>query len=125
MSGYRMEMKNIFKRMKYAMFILLGIITVAEKINLWRGKIFSNNSELGRERDTADLREKIRNIDVPVYFFSGKYDYTVNYEMAEEYLNSIEAPEKNFYLFENSAHSPMFEEPERVKEIIEKDIIEK
>ncbi|WP_294373680.1 hypothetical protein [uncultured Clostridium sp.] len=45
-----MEMKNIFKRMKYAMFILLGIITVAEKINLWRGKIFSNNSELGRER---------------------------------------------------------------------------
>ncbi|WP_294373683.1 hypothetical protein [uncultured Clostridium sp.] len=45
--------------------------------------------------------------------------------MAEEYLNSIEAPEKNFYLFENSAHSPMFEEPERVKEIIEKDIIEK
>lgn len=125
MSGYRMEMKNIFKRMKYAMFILLGIITVAEKINLWRGKIFSNNSELGRERDAADLREKIRNIDVPVYFFSGKYDYTVNYEMAEEYLNSIEAPEKNFYLFENSAHSPMFEEPERVKEIIEKDIIEK
>lgn len=58
-------------------------------------------------------------------FFSRKYDYTVNYEMAEEYLNSIEAPEKNFYLFENSAHSPMFEEPERVKEIIEKDIIEK
>mgnify|MGYP004683376315 CR=1 FL=1 len=29
MSGYRMEMKNIFKRMKYAMFILLGIIAVS------------------------------------------------------------------------------------------------
>jgi hypothetical protein len=38
-------------------------------------------------------------------------------------LNKLYAPIKGFYTFNNSAHSPLFEEPELVKKIIETDIL--
>ncbi|MHB8062135.1 MAG: hypothetical protein ACYDG2_05780 [Ruminiclostridium sp.] len=43
--------------------------------------------------------------------------------MAEEYLKQIEAPIKGFYLFKNSAHSPIFEEPNKVMQIVNSDIL--
>jgi pimeloyl-ACP methyl ester carboxylesterase len=95
--------------------------TLTEKVNLWRGKMLLNkNTQLKME---IDLRETVTKLDVPIYFFSGAFDYTVNYEMAEEYLKQIEAPIKGFYLFENSAHSPIFEEPTKIAQIIKSDIL--
>jgi len=38
-------------------------------------------------------------------------------------LEKLQAPVKGFYTFNQSAHSPIFEEPERVKQIIELDIL--
>lgn len=94
--------------------------TLAEKINLWRGKLLLNRSNQLKIKD--DLRDKVTSLDVPTYFFSGIYDYTVNYKMSEEYLMQLEVPVKGFYLFKNSAHSPIFEEPNKVTQIIESDI---
>ena len=95
--------------------------TLTEKINLWRGKLLLNGNT--RLKMTDDLREKVTALDVPTYFFSGVYDYTVNYKMAEGYLDQLKAPVKKFYLFENSAHSPIFEEPEQMMQIIKNDIL--
>ena len=95
--------------------------TLMEKINLWRGKPLLNQSKQLKMKD--DIREIVTKLDVPVYFFSGAFDYTVNYEMSEEYLRQIVAPQKGFYLFENSAHSPIFEEPDKVIQIIKNDIL--
>lgn len=61
-------------------------------------------------------------VDVPVYFLHGVHDYTVSYSDAKAYCRQLEAPAKGFYSFEHSAHSPLFEEPERVREIIEQDV---
>jgi pimeloyl-ACP methyl ester carboxylesterase len=94
--------------------------TLREKINLWRGKILLNRNAQLKMRD--DLRNKITSLEVPAYFLSGIYDYTVNYKMAEGYLAQLEAPVKGFYLFKNSAHSPIFEEPDKVVQIIREDI---
>ena len=95
--------------------------TLPEKVNLWRGKILLNkNTQLKME---DDLRKTVTKLDVPIYFFSGAFDYTVNHDMSEEYLNQIDAPIKRFYLFENSAHSPIFEEPNKVSQIIKNDIL--
>jgi len=58
-----------------------------------------------------------------VYFFSGKYDLTVNVNLAKAYLDKLQAPVKGFYTFDNSAHSPLFEESARVRQIIENDIL--
>jgi len=35
----------------------------------------------------------------------------------------LQAPVKGFYTFENSAHSPLFEEPKRIKDIFVNDIL--
>lgn len=91
--------------------------TLGEKINIWRGKAFSNSSVLHDELYGTDLSNTITKLEIPVYFFSGIYDYTVNHSMAEDYLKKIDAPVKGFYLFKESAHSPIFEEPKKVIQI--------
>ena len=44
--------------------------------------------------------------------------------LAEKYLNVLEAPRKEFFLFENSAHSPNMEEPEKFIEVFRKIALE-
>lgn len=87
--------------------------TLTEKINIWRGKAFSQKTVLNEEFKHSDLSETVTSLEIPIYFFSGKYDYTVNRFLTEAYFEKIQAPEKHFYLFEESAHSPIFEEPEK------------
>lgn len=96
--------------------------TLREKINIWRGKAFSNASVLNDDEYKSDLSNTITKLKIPVYFFSGIYDYTVNYSMSEDYLKKIDAPVKGFYLFKESAHSPIFEEPKKVVEIMNEDV---
>lgn len=97
--------------------------TLGEKINIWRGKAFSNSTNLHDELYNSDLRNKVTKLKIPVYFFSGIYDYTVNHTMAEDYLKKIDAPIKGFYLFKESAHSPIFEEPKKMMQIMQEDVI--
>lgn len=97
--------------------------TFTEKINLWRGKIFSGSSAIKDEEHSIDFRKEIQSLDIPVYFLSGQYDYTVNYKMTQDYLKVLKAPVKGFYLFENSAHSPIFEEIEKTAYIMKNDIL--
>lgn len=62
--------------------------TLGEKINIWRGKAFSKFSVLTDELYKSDLRNTITRLKIPVYFFSGIYDYTLNYSMSEVYLKN-------------------------------------
>jgi pimeloyl-ACP methyl ester carboxylesterase len=56
---------------------------------------------------------------VPVYITHGQYDYQVSYILAREYFELIESPDKAFFTFENSAHSPNAEEPEKFVNIVQ------
>lgn len=96
--------------------------TLGEKINLWRGKIFSH-AVLWNEMIATDLTQKVTMLKIPTYFFEGRYDYTCNYTLAKDYLKQLQAPVKGFYTFENSAHSPIFEEPEKVRQILQEDVL--
>jgi pimeloyl-ACP methyl ester carboxylesterase len=97
--------------------------TLREKINLWRAKARSGVSVLWDTILATDLSKQVPEINIPIYFFHGIYDYTVSYPLAKNYFEQIKAPIKGFYTFNNSAHSPIFEEPMLVKEIIEKDVL--
>jgi pimeloyl-ACP methyl ester carboxylesterase len=98
--------------------------TIREKINIWISKFsFLKKTGLRREVIQADIPAKVPKLEIPVYFLSGKYDLTVNKDLSKEYLKAIEAPDKGFYTFNESAHSPMFEEPKRLIEILIKDVI--
>jgi pimeloyl-ACP methyl ester carboxylesterase len=72
---------------------------------------------------TTDLSKEVTELAVPAYFFSGVYDYTVSYTLAKDYFEKIQAPVKGFYTFERSAHSPIFEEPEKVQKILREDVL--
>jgi pimeloyl-ACP methyl ester carboxylesterase len=97
--------------------------TLGEKVNLWRGKVSSGVSALWDEVIATDLLLTLPRVDLPVYFLHGSYDYTVSYPLAKGYFEALEAPIKGFYTFERSAHSPMFEEPERTVRILHEDVL--
>jgi hypothetical protein len=71
----------------------------------------------------TDLSQALTDFELPIYFFEGVYDYTCNYSVAKEYFDALNAPVKGFYTFDHSAHSPIFEEPEKAREILQKDVL--
>lgn len=98
--------------------------TVREKMNIWISKFsFLKKTGLIDELFAIDVNEKVLKVEIPVYFFSGKYDLTVNHDLSKAYLEKLEAPVKGFYTFAESAHSPIYEEPQRFREIILTDVV--
>lgn len=98
--------------------------TLSEKINIWRGKFFTTRTaNLWCKLVETDLTKKVQKLDIPVYFCDGIYDYTVNYTLAKDYFEKLQAPIKGFYTFEHSAHSPLFEEPEKMQHILQEDVL--
>ena len=91
--------------------------TSKEKINYWKGKILCSKSAYHNHSFETD-----KPCLIPVYFLNGYYDYTCPPTLAKELLDKLEAPEKSFYTFYNSAHSPLWEENELVIEAILKHV---
>lgn len=52
-----------------------------------------------------------KEVDVPIFLFSGRHDTNVNSDVGAEWLARLKAPEKRIVWFEHSAHMPMTEEP--------------
>lgn len=44
--------------------------------------------------------------------------------LAKKYFEELHVPLKGFYTFEQSAHSPLFEEPGRMRQILKNDVLE-
>jgi pimeloyl-ACP methyl ester carboxylesterase len=97
--------------------------TISEKFNMWMGKSRSGVSLLWTRMLTTDLNKQVTELKIPVYFLHGIYDYTVSYTLAKAYFDKLKAPLKGFYTFEKSAHSPLFEEPEKMKQILKEDVL--
>ncbi len=97
--------------------------TLGEKLNIWRGKWSADSRRLWNQVLSTDVTVQVPKLDVPVYFLHGRHDYTVSYPLARSYLEQLEAPLKGFYTFEESAHSPVFEEPKRTRAILTKDVL--
>ena len=71
----------------------------------------------------TDLAQQLPEMDLPVYFFHGRYDYPCAYTVAKSYFEGLKAPIKGFYTFEQSAHSPLFEEPDKMGRILREDVL--
>ncbi len=58
-------------------------------------------------------------LEIPVYFFAGRHDYNTPWELVQEYYDKLDAPKgKHLVWFENSAHSPNLEEPEKFSRVM-------
>jgi pimeloyl-ACP methyl ester carboxylesterase len=122
--GTMHKMKSVFRDIFIPVWTCKAY-TLREKINIWKSKFsFLPKTNLINELLETDFTATIPALAIPVYFFSGKYDLTVNINLAKAYLNKLHAPLKGFYTFNNSAHSPLFEEPELLMKIIEDDVLQ-
>ncbi len=121
--GTMRNMKSVF----FGVFIPVWTCkayTIREKMNIWKSKFtFIKKSKFIDQLFTMDIPTLIPKLDIPVYFLSGKYDLTVNVNLSKTYLENLQAPVKGFYTFEYSAHSPIFEEPEKVTKILLTDVM--
>jgi pimeloyl-ACP methyl ester carboxylesterase len=64
------------------------------------------------ELASIDLIEQAPNLDVPVYFFVGRYDYNTPFSLTQAYHDLLEAPSKEMVWFENSAHFMNISDPD-------------
>lgn len=93
------------------------VYTLAEKINYLRGEKFSLE-HLYAEVAEVDLFSEIDRVDIPVYFLHGRHDYQVPMTVAYDYYQHLEAPQKRFVVFEESAHGVLYEEPDRFLQVM-------
>ena len=121
--GTMRNMKSVIQGVFFPVWMCKAY-TLGEKMNIWASKFsFIKKTKLIDELFAADIPARVPMLEIPVYFFSGQYDLTVNHDLSEAYLKQLQAPGKGFYTFSKSAHSPIFEEPERVNEILIKDVL--
>lgn len=91
-------------------FLLRPEYNLLDAIRLYTAAILYQDGLLGYSSNNP-IEDMVTEVEVPVYFLMGKYDGMTSPESAEDYLNSISSQqEKEFVLFEESAHFPQFEE---------------
>lgn len=62
-----------------------------------------------------DFLNELNSFQVPYYIFQGRKDENTPASLIQGYYDAITAPDKDLIWFENSAHGPLGEEPERFK----------
>jgi pimeloyl-ACP methyl ester carboxylesterase len=76
------------------------------------------------EMRSINISEEIKSIQVPLFFFEGKYDMATPTILVENYYDSLDAKEgKKLIIFENSAHLPMIEEKEKYEEFLVQELL--
>ncbi|NNM33858.1 MAG: hypothetical protein HKO53_12365 [Gemmatimonadetes bacterium] len=82
---------------------------LTDALNVGRGA-----SRLARLMDhnviSGPLDREVLAVDIPVFFFLGRYDLNTPSSLAAAYLDSLSAPVKGLVWFENSAHFPFWTE---------------
>jgi pimeloyl-ACP methyl ester carboxylesterase len=89
-----------------------------DKLNFFRG-IVNTYNHVYQQLYTIDMRTDYTKLDVPVYFFLGRYDVNAPTALVEEYVQVLDAPDKRIVWFEHSGHSPWINEPDKfVREVL-------
>jgi pimeloyl-ACP methyl ester carboxylesterase len=82
-----------------------------------KGMEFCQNALLP-EFNTLNLFHRIDSVDVPVHFIQGKQDGVAPYQIAVKYYKYLQADKKTFTDFDNSAHMPHYDEPEKFTKLL-------
>nr|MBS0021469.1 alpha/beta hydrolase [Gammaproteobacteria bacterium] len=91
-------------------------------IKFGQGNRFSLR-HLEGEISQLDLSHRYRSFEVPIVFLLGRYDWHLPAVLAEQYFDRIQAPCKRLIWFEQSAHNPPFEEPDRFNQVLAEQVL--
>jgi pimeloyl-ACP methyl ester carboxylesterase len=68
---------------------------------------------------SLNLFESVKSLETKIYFVQGMNDAAAPPELAKKYFDFLNAPKgKNFISFDNSAHMPHLEEPEKFRTLL-------
>ncbi|MCL1694503.1 alpha/beta fold hydrolase [Lysinibacillus sp. BPa_S21] len=84
----------------------LDVIRYLRGINITQENLLNEEAQ-------HNIPDIVKKVDLPVYFVMGKFDYMTSVNAAKNYFDKLEAPIKEFIIFEESAHYPQFEEKEK------------
>ena len=116
--GTTADMDNVITDLFFPS-LRVSAYTPLERINIWRGKVASGKFAVHNESRLFNAFEAVPSIKVPVYFFAGEKDMTCCTSLQKEYYEMLDAPHKEFFLYEGCAHSPVYEDGEKTCEILD------
>ena len=91
--------------------------SLADTVRALRG-ITAAQAALVPELAALDLTRTLPRLDTPIVMAQGRHDQVAPPSAAERYAASLEAPHKQLVWFEDSAHMPHLEEPERFRQLL-------
>jgi len=86
--------------------------TLADLLRYARGSFYCLGQLWDEVVATIRFNETVLKLDVPVYLTEGRHDQNTPPSIALKWFDALEAPYKEWIWFEESAHSPIKEEPE-------------
>jgi pimeloyl-ACP methyl ester carboxylesterase len=95
--------------------VLLGLATPWEIPGFIEGLHLTQRA-MHAELLQLDLRNEVKAIEIPLFFFLGRHDRHVDAELAASYFETLQAPKKVLHWFERSAHNLPFDEPQLFNE---------
>lgn len=110
--------KSLYLLKLFNLHLISPEYSLMDTINLIRGNNLTGEL-MWDDLINTNLLADIPELNIPVFFLTGRYDYVTVYEKVEAYYDILKAPHKEIVWFEYSAHSPNFEEPDKfVRETI-------
>ena len=110
LSQYKSDMQELTLPLLGWQMFTTEEATLMSVTNLARGSLESLDN-MWDDLIGIKFFEEPTTFDVPLYFALGRTDYQVSATLAKDYFDKVSAPCKKLKWFENSGHSPMWEEP--------------
>ena len=99
-----------------------GEYSFTDKLGILLGHRFTL-SAMWRDVVRYDFIREAARLEVPVYFFQGRYDYNTPSSLVTRYFQELEAPHKELVWFEHSSHNPLGEEKELFHRLLIKKLL--
>jgi pimeloyl-ACP methyl ester carboxylesterase len=106
----------LYNKKSFTALLLIGLrapeYSLMDALKVRRGVNFTSKN-MKYDAIKEDLIDAVQRLEIPAYFFTGRHDYTDPFECTEEYAHRLRAPKSEVVWFEESAHFPFLEEPEK------------
>jgi len=111
-SSYNRLLLSTIKNILFSKYYGIGGL-----IKTMKGMAFCQNA-LIPELNIFNLFQRVTKVSVPVHFIQGNLDSIAPPVKGREYYEELKAVNKTYTVFENSAHMPQYEEPEKFSNLI-------
>lgn len=66
----------------------------------------------------TDFRIEVPRLDVPIYLVEGRHEAAGRETLARQWFDQLDAPSKNWITFEQSGHTPPYDEPKHFAQVM-------